>query len=199
IGAKVKLYTNHSQQYQDMFLSRGYQSSVSPILNFGVGKEENIKRIEVVWGDGKVSVLENVKANQTVIFNKNKSESGVESIHELPRNFTRIDPNTLGIDFKHIENTFDDFSRQVLLPQKQSQQGPAFAVADVNQDGLEDVFLGGALGQSGELYIQNAAGKFNKLIQSVFENDKVHEDNGAHFFDADGDGDLDLYVASGGY
>ncbi|MGE5942854.1 MAG: VCBS repeat-containing protein [Flavobacteriales bacterium] len=199
IGAKVQLYTNHSQQYQDMFFSRGYQSSVSPILNFGIGKEENIKRIEVVWGDGKVSVSENVKANQTVTFNKNKSESGVESINKLPKNFSRIDPNALGIDFKHDENSFNDFSRQVLLPQKQSQQGPAFAVADVNNDGLEDVFLGGALGQSGELYIQKPDGKFINQSQAVFKNDKAHEDDGAHFFDADGDGDQDLYVASGGY
>lgn len=199
IGSKVKVFTEQTQQYQELFLSRGYQSSVSPILNFGIGTEEIINRIEVVWSDGKVSTLEKVKANQTVTFEKNKSKFGAETLYELPKNFARINPSTLGLNFQHTENEFNDFSRQVLLPQKQSQQGPAFDVADVNNDGLQDMFLGGALGQVAELYFQTKDGKFNKLSQPAFEKDKVYEDNGTHFFDADGDGDQDLYVASGGY
>src|SRR5690606_39250475 len=104
-----------------------------------------------------------------------------------------------GINYRHRENAFNDFSRQVLLPQEQSTQGPAFAKGDVNGDGLEDIYLGAALNQSGVLYLQNANGKFDEQKQPALESDKDYEDNGAHFFDADGDGDLDLYIASGGY
>ncbi|OYX28966.1 MAG: RNA-binding protein [Flavobacteriales bacterium 32-35-8] len=199
IGARVKVFTERSQQYQELFLSRGYQSSVSPVLNFGLGDEEAIDRIEVVWGDGKVTISDRIKANRTVTFEKKDSNSNSESEQGLPRNFTRLSPAALGIGFTHLENGFNDFSRQVLLPQKQSQQGPAFVVGDVDQDGLEDIYLGGALGQPAEVYLQDKGGKFKKLSQPAFERDKAHEDNGAHFFDADGDGDLDLYVASGGY
>jgi enediyne biosynthesis protein E4 len=199
IGAKIKVYTQNSQQYQELFLSRGYQSSVSSVLNFGIGDEESIKRIEIVWPNGKTSMQDNVRANQTVTFNQDKASSKTEIKNRLPRSFTRIDANTIGIDFKHTENEFNDFSRQVLLPQKQSQQGPAFAFADVNNDGLQDIFLGGSFNQPSEIYIQNSEGTFNKQIIVAFEQDKSYEDNGACFFDADGDGDQDLYVASGGY
>ncbi|WP_026753451.1 VCBS repeat-containing protein [Sediminibacter sp. Hel_I_10] len=199
IGSKIKVYTDSTQQYQELFLSRGYQSSVSPILNFGVGDEEMINRIEVVWNDGKISTMENVKVNQTLTFEKGTSKSGAETMYERPTNFTRLDPESLGITFKHDENTFNDFSKQVLLPQKQSQQGPAFTQADINKDGLIDFFVGGALNQPAEIYLQNSKGTFDKTQQTIFETDKSYEDNGAHFFDADGDGDLDLFVASGGY
>lgn len=199
IGSTVKVYTNNSQQLQEVFLSRGYQSSVSPILNFGLGSEEVINRIEVVWSDGRVSVSEGARANQTLVFDKSKSKSIASTPLVLAKNFSRVDTKSLGIDYWHRENAFNDFSRQVLLPQEQSLQGPAFAVGDVNGDGLEDMYLGGALNQSGALYVQNARGKFESPSQAVFESDKKYEDNGAHFFDADGDGDLDLYIASGGY
>ncbi len=199
IGSKVKVYTDSTQQYQELFLSRGYQSSVSPILNFGIGNEETINRIEVVWHDGKTSEMEVVKANQLLTFKKEEAKNGRETIYEHPSHLTRLNPEALGITFTHSENEFNDFSKQVLLPQKQSQQGPAFATADINNDGLTDLFLGGALNQPLEIYIQNSEGNFNKRTQGVFEKDKVYEDNGVHFFDADGDGDLDLYVASGGY
>ncbi|WP_179004595.1 VCBS repeat-containing protein [Winogradskyella forsetii] len=199
IGSKVKVYTDSTQQYQELFLARGYQSSVSPILNFGIGNEELINRIEVVWNDGKISSMENIQANQKLTFNKEDSKSDKETIEVRPENFTRLNPEALGIDYVHEENNFNDFSKQVLLPQKQSQQGPAFATADINGDGLTDMFLGGALNQPSQIYIQNTDGKFSKKEQSLFETDKAYEDNGAHFFDADTDGDLDLYIASGGY
>jgi hypothetical protein len=199
IGAKVKVFTDKSQQYQEMFLARGYQSSMSPILNFGLGDEEVIKRVEIVWGNDKVTIADNIKANRTITFEQKDANSIGEIKQELPRNFTRINPNTLGVNYLHNEKSFDDFTLQVLLPQKQSQQGPAFVVGDVNNDGLEDIFLDGDSGQAGELFLQNQGGTFTKLAQPAFEKDKAYEDNGAHFFDADGDGDLDLYVASAGY
>uniref|UniRef100_UPI0018764875 FG-GAP-like repeat-containing protein n=1 Tax=Confluentibacter citreus TaxID=2007307 RepID=UPI0018764875 len=199
IGARVTVYTERGHQYQELFLSRGYQSSVSPVLNFGLGDEEEIERIEVAWGNGKFTISDRIRANRTVTFEQSGSNSNSGTEREQPRHFTRLNPNALGIGFWHAENDFDDFSRQVLLPQKQSQQGPALAVSDVNGDGLDDVFLGGSLGQPAELYLQSSGGTFSMHAQSAFERDRGYEDNGAHFFDADGDGDLDLYVASGGY
>ncbi|MBO0320705.1 VCBS repeat-containing protein [Muricauda sp. CAU 1633] len=200
IGAKVKVFTDNSTQYQELFLSRGYQSSVSPTLNFGIGDETTVKKIEVVWGDGTVSVDENIGANQVLTFHQKNSEStATESSHTFSHNFKRVNPQELGIPYRHEENDFNDFSKQVLLPQKQSEKGPAFAVADINNDGLDDLFLGGAMNQPAEVYIQNSKGAFEKLNQSIFENDKAYEDVGAHFFDADNDQDVDLYVTSGGY
>ncbi|MDT0687840.1 VCBS repeat-containing protein [Autumnicola psychrophila] len=200
IGSKVKLFTDSSKQYQELFLSRGYQSSVSPILNFGIGEETNIKRVEIIWNNGSISTKENVEANQTLTFHQNKSKSdGNQSKYKFSNNFNRVSPEHLGLNYRHHENEFNDFSRQVLLPQKQSQKGPAFAEADVNKDGLADLYLGGALDQPAELYLQNPDGKFQKKKIAIFEKDKKYEDNGAHFFDANNDGNLDLYVTSGGY
>ncbi|WP_158657216.1 VCBS repeat-containing protein [Maribacter cobaltidurans] len=199
IGSKVKVYTDSTEQLQELFLSRGYQSSVSPIMNFGLGNQERINRVEVVWADGAISTLEDVAVNQTLNLDKKDAKPESETAYERPANFTQINPESLGISYKHDENNFNDFSKQVLLPQKQSQQGPAFATGDVNNDGLSDMFLGGGPGQPAHLYVQNNKGKFVESEQNVFVEDKDYEDNGAHFFDADGDGDMDLYVTSGGY
>ena len=200
IGAKVKVITDKTSQYQELFLSRGYQSSVSPTLNFGVGDETTIKRIEITWDNGRMSVDENIPANQTLTFNQEEAKPRTtDSQNVSSNNFKRIHPEDLGIRYRHEENEFNDFSRQVLLPQKKSQPGPAFAVADINNDGLDDLFLGGALNQSSEVYLQNSQGTFDVSSQPIFEKDKGYEDVGAHFFDADNDHDLDLYVVSGGY
>lgn len=199
IGAKVKVYSKGKQQYQEHYLSRGYQSSVTPTLNFGLGEEEKISRIEVIWGDDTVLAMDNVEVNQTITFDIKDFKFDGQTKKEVAQSFMAVSPATLGIDFKHLENDFDDFSRQVLLPHKKSQQGPSIIVSDVNGDGLEDFFVGGAMGQAAEMYMQNQQGRFDKVNQQLFYKDKSHEDNGALFFDVDQDGDMDLYVASGGY
>jgi enediyne biosynthesis protein E4 len=199
IGAKVKIFTKNKKQYQEVYASRGYQSSVSYVLNFGLGDEKVIDKIEVVWDNGSVSVLENTTANQTIVMDSNDNSPMQPSVVKANRNFISVNSLQLGIDFKHQENVFNDFSRQVLLPQKLSQQGPALSVGDVNKDGLDDFYVGGAQGQSGKLYVQNSSGKFDVSVQSDFEKDKEYEDNGSLFFDANNDGFLDLYVTSGGY
>ncbi len=199
IGAKVKVFTDKLQQYQEQYPTRGYQSCMTNVLNFGLGDEEKINKIEVVWNNGLVSIVENEQANQTIEFNIKDATSVTPSITKVKSNFNLINPKQLGIDFIHKENVFNDFSKQVLLPQKLSQQGPALSVADINKDGLDDFYVGGSQGQSGQLYIQNRSGKFDLSVQADFEKDKLFEDNGALFFDANSDGYLDLYVSSGGY
>ncbi|MDT0690376.1 VCBS repeat-containing protein [Salegentibacter sp. F188] len=199
IGTKVKVYTPKNQQYQVLYTSRGYQSSISNILNFGLGEETEIDRIEVIWGDDTVLAAENIQANQTLTFNKKESKGDTEKPLKIAQNFTPVDPEKLGINFKHKENTFNDFSIQALLPQKLSEQGPALEVADINNDGLQDFFIGGAAGQPAQIYIQHTIGRFESVNQEFWGKEKNFEDNAALFFDADGDGDLDLYVTSAGY
>jgi len=199
IGSKVKVFTSNLQQYQELYTVRGYQSSVTNILNFGLGEESDIKKIEVIWDNGLISTLENVKANQTVELKIKDAVNGTPTPKQLNKNFTKLNPESLGIQFIHKENDFNDFSKQVLLPQKLSQQGPSLSVADVNKDGLEDFYVGGAKGQPGKLFLQNKLGKFEQSVQNHFETDKEFEDIRSVFFDANNDGFLDLYVTSGGY
>ena len=198
IGSKVKIFTDETKQSQELYTTRGYQSCVTNVLNFGLGEEDEIKKIEVVWDNGLVSIVENTKANQTVELNIKDAVSTVPIVN-VNSNFTKINPADLGINFTHQENVFNDFLKQVLLPQKLSQQGPALSVGDVNKDGLDDFYVGGSQGQSGKLYLQNRSGKFDVSVQADFEKDKSFEDNGSLFFDANNDGYLDLYVTSGGY
>ena len=199
IGARVKVYTDKTQQYQELYTSRGFLSSVTNILNFGLGDQEKINRIEVIWGDNSVLAMDSVEANQTLTFNKKDFNFDVEIKTKSTQNFVSVTPMSLGIEYTHLENDFNDFELQVLLPQKQSQKGPALSVADVNGDGLDDFFVGGAFDQPGEMYIQGKNGSFANSSPVIFEKDKKYEDNNALFFDADTDGDLDLFVASGGY
>ncbi|MDC6367699.1 MULTISPECIES: VCBS repeat-containing protein [Flavobacteriaceae] len=198
IGAKVKVFTDDKAQYQEMYSSRGYMSSVSHQLNFGLDNKELATKIEVVWDNGRVSVMENVAANQTITIDQDASVANNPSQFVVNRNLVPIRPNRLGLDFEHQESEFDDFTKQVLLPQKLSQSGPAMAISDVNGDGLQDIFFGGAKGQEGTLYLQKN-GSFTKMTQPTLQKDSKFEDVAAIFFDADSDGDQDLYVASGSY
>ncbi|MFY0686391.1 MAG: VCBS repeat-containing protein [Cyclobacteriaceae bacterium] len=182
-----------------MFLSRGYQSSVPNQLSFGVAQEQGVKKIQVIWPDGKVSIQENVKANNLVILKYAEAKEKTEGSIKRDSFFEEVDPSALNLGYKHNENEFNDFSLQVLLPQKQSQQGPAIEVGDLNGDGLTDIFLAGGKDQPAEVYLQKSGRNFEKTDQWLLEGDSKFEDNGAHLFDADNDGDLDLYVTSGGY
>ena len=199
IGSKVKLFSKENKQYQEVYGSRGYLSSVSNILNFGMGTEETIEKLEIVWDNGLVSSLEDLKVNQTIICDIKDAKAYPKTKLQVNRKIKPVKQNRLGIHYVHEENEFNDFSRQVLLPQKLSMQGPALDVVDVNNDGLDDFFVGGAQGQEASLYIQNGKGQFKLLEQPAFVLDKGFEDVKALFFDADNDGDKDLYVTSGTY
>jgi len=198
IGAKAKIYQKNKVQVSEHFLSRGYLSSVAPGLFFGVGKDTQIDKIEISWPDGMVSVFTDVVVNKTITANHSKAIK-----RDVPSEINKtllssVASNDIGIDFIHTENDFDDFKEQILLPHKLSENGPFTAIKDVNNDGLEDVFIGGAAGQSAVLYLQQESGTFLRSPSQPWQWDIASEDMEAVFVDVDGDNDVDLYVASGG-
>jgi len=197
LGNRVVIEIDGQLQMQELTLTRGFQSSVAPELHFGIGKANKIDKLKVIWTDGKVQTLKDVAVNKSISLahaNATKKTTIVAKEQAL----FKTDTTHIFPVYKHQENTFDDFKYQVLLPHKMSSFGPALAVGDVNNDGLEDYFVGGAFGKSGSMFIQTDKG-FVKQEQDVFNKDKLNEDIGALFFDADNDGDNDLYITSGGY
>lgn len=199
IGAKAWIYTGDVMQVQEVSPMRGYFSRNEEILHYGLGANATIDKLVVIWQDGKGIEMTNIPVNQLLVLDHAKAKTGIPyPNHNKKSLFKSVDPATAGIDFQHTENDFDDFAREILLPHRMSHLGPSVAVADVNGDGLEDFYIGGPSGQAGALYYQKASGKFQKSTSNPWTVDSKSEDVGALFFDADGDGDQDLYVSSGG-
>jgi hypothetical protein len=198
IGAKVTIETEELKQTKELYLSRGFQSSVSSILHFGIGNSNNVNNLKIQWPDGKSQLLSNVKSNQQITIDYNNSVLEVnKEINKNSKLFNDVSKN-VGTLFKHVENDFDEFEREGLLPHKLSQNGPSIAVGDVNNDGLDDFYIGGAKDQSAALFIQETSGRYTSELESLWLKDKGYEDISSEFFDADNDGDIDLYVVSGG-
>ena len=203
LGAKVSLLQeNGLEQFQELTLTRGFQSSVAPIMYFGLGeKYKRIKRLKVTWPDGRQQLLHEIEGDRLITLDyRNAIADGQD---DLPKDkaqklFRTMNASSLNLDHEHIENDFDDFRYQVLLPHKMSRFGPALEVKDVNNDGFEDIYVGGASGHSGQLYLQDKDGRFEKKGMDAFEKDRDYEDVDAVFFDANGDDWPDLYVVSGG-
>lgn len=198
IGAKVTVYYNQRLAYQEQMPMRGFESTVDNRLNFGLGKTEKIDSVVVIWNGGKRNILKDVQPNQQIIV-KQAEAVAIANVQSAIGNtlFTESHSN-YGLDFIHKENEFVDFDRDRLIFHMLSTAGPRIARGDVNGDGQEDIFIGGAKDQPGALYIQTKAGGFIKSNEALLEKDAVSEDTDALFFDADGDGDQDLYVCSGG-
>ena len=198
IGARITVETNEERQTKEQYLSRGFQSSVSEILHFGVGSSEKIKSLKILWPDGKIQSISGVSANQQLNLNYADASIPTSRINEISNPIFNDVTNIVKANYKHLENKFDDFERESLLPHKFSENGPSLAVGDVNNDDLDDFYVGGAKGKMGELFLQQQNGSFISVQQALWAKDKNHEDISSVFFDADGDGDLDLYVVSGG-
>ncbi len=195
LGSEVRIWHDHRMQLQHLAVSRGYQSSMDYGLHFGVGASKMLDSLVVRWPDGKISRLINIKVNQELTIGYDAAEVITISAPEnSARLFTDV-TEKYGLAVKHEDKFYQDFTRQYLLPHKHSQQGPGLAVADINGDGLEDFFMGAGYGAVGQLFLQIAGGKFISVPLS--DGPGYEEDLGALFFDADNDGDKDLYVASG--
>jgi hypothetical protein len=209
IGAKVFLFSNKQIMYKEMQTVHGFMSSSEPLLHYGLGNKSIIDSIIIIWPNNTFQKLQNVKTDRKIVVSYNRSDEDTLSnqfafinamLHTSnPNLFTNITAQS-GVDFKHKENiSFNDFSRQRLIPHELSTQGPKVAVGDVNGDGLEDFYVCGAKGQPGAIFIQQPNSTFKTSVDSAaFVKDQNCEDVDAVLFDADGDKDLDLYVVSGG-
>lgn len=200
IGAKVRVWAGGEMVFsQEMTNVRGFYSSVEPIFQIGLGAVKNIEKIEVDWQEKRFQVLNNVAVNQRLVLKIADGQAGRCPQLPIQTNplFEEITASS-GLDFRHQENPFEDFDREKLLPYRLSRTGPCISTGDLNGDGAEDIFIGGAAGQAGAVFLQNQAGQFSKSAQPALESDQGFEDTASAFFDADGDGDLDLYVVSGG-
>lgn len=197
IGAKVIVTTDSNFQMQEMYPVRGYQSSVDYILNFGIGKQKKVEQIKVFWDNDSATIVNNPSINTTIAINKSHNVYIDTVTAGQPLLFSDVSKES-GIDFLHSENQYVDFKREFLIPYELSRQGPKMAKGDVNGDDLEDIYIGGAAEQSGALYVQIKDGRFKKGNAQPWLADAIYEDVGSAFFDADNDGDLDLYVVSGG-
>ncbi|MBO0323731.1 VCBS repeat-containing protein [Muricauda sp. CAU 1633] len=197
VGAKVTVTLENQTLVQELFPVRGWLSSSDYNLNFGLGENNQVESLKVQWPDGKVQELKNLQVNETVRLEYDNADTMKLPKEKKATYFTLLD--SVGVDFLHKENAFIDFNEETLIPHKLSTEGPALCIGDVNQDGLNDIFVGGASGQTSQIYFQQYGDQiyFEKMDVSAFEQDKMAEDVDALFFDVDNDGDLDLYVVAG--
>lgn len=199
IGTTVRIYYNNQQQYFLMTPIRGIFSSVEHLVHFGLGKTTIIDRLEVRWPDGKIQTLHQVPSNQRLHLSYTDAVTSESvPIKKTSTQFIDISKSSR-LSFTHIENDFVDFESYFLMPWALSDLGPLMATADVNKDGLTDVFIGNSFGKSSGLFVQEANGTFTIVSKQQWEIDSIYEDHGAVFFDADMDNDMDLLVISGGH
>jgi hypothetical protein len=199
IGAKVILRNNGKIGVREQEPVRGFESSVSYVLDFGLGHLTQIDSVEVIWPNNMEQIIQNVHTDQQITLKQ--SDSTLKYSYPKAANHHPVFKDVtkqFNINYKHQEDKFDEFKRQPLMPHMLSTEGPALAVGDVNGDGLDDIFAGGAAGQAGKLFVQTENGQFREIDQPAFRQDSASEDVDAVFFDANGDGKLDLYVVSGG-
>jgi len=199
IGAKLSVYIDGRHQFFEVFPIRGFQSSVDTRTHIGLSTNSSIDSLVIGWPNQTFTTLYDISSDQFLIIDQ-KENPGRRKNKSYPKNekiFSKASSDSLGVDFAHKENAFIEFNREALIPHMNSTEGPALAVADVNMDGLDDFFVGGAKHQAGRLYIQTANGFEHKKLTD-FQTDKIMEDVDATFFDFDKDQDLDLIVVSGG-
>ena len=200
LGTQVTIRHQGQLFYQELAPMKGFQSSVDARLHFGLGAIEKIDSLLIVWPDGQQQVLQGIPADQVLSLRQPDGSAIPSNLPPPPSSpplFQTVD-DLRGLDYRHRENEFVDFDQDRLIYHMTSSEGPAVATGDVNGDGRMDVYLGGAKGFAGALYVQLTNGQFQQTNEALWAKDKESEDVEALFFDADSDGDADLYVASGG-
>lgn len=198
IGVKVILYHDKMKQQQEMFPARGFQSSVNYELVFGLGVNTRADSLQVIWPDGSSQMLHGVKADQTILLSQSKASAAGDPKPAASTVFSDVESG-LNLMFREAKLTLLDFKRDRMMPNNISNSGPRFAMADVNGDGLQDVFIAASKGSQNRLYKQLSNGSFERFPDTALPQSRSSDDKDAVFLDADGDGDPDLYIASGGY
>ena len=199
-GAKVRVFTKGSVQYTEQLITRGFQSSVSPVLHVGLGKSNQIDSMQVVWTGGREQWLRTLPVDTLLTLREVDAVAPLPSSDGGNRAKNQIfRPVPSLIAYQHKENETNDFKRQPLMLSSLSYSGPCLVRGDFNGDGRDDLFVGGATGQVSRIFLRDRNGHYRESPQSALEMDYLHEDTDALLIDVDQDGDTDLYVASGGY
>ncbi|MEK6477825.1 VCBS repeat-containing protein [Catalinimonas sp. 4WD22] len=197
LGAKLKIYTEKGVQFFELMPTRGFQSSMSRRIHFGLGDTEKVDSIQIHWLSGSLQTLRDVEVDQLLTIKEEGNEKpSMASAKDATCLFQKTPPL---IPYQHQEYAYNDFKRQPLIMNMLTTCGPTMTIADINQDQLPDIFIGGAKGSFGKIYTLSSDGQYQEAKQKFSSTDMVNTDADAVFFDADGDGDQDLYVASGGY
>ena len=197
IGTTVKAYYQNKVIVEENYTTKGYLSSVEPKIHLGLGDAKVIDSLEIIWSTNAFETLRNIKPNQEiVVYYENALKNYFHNVSEKQSSFF-VNKDSI-IDFKHKDSQSLEFNRDQIIPYASSNLGPHIAVSDINNDGLEDFFIGGGKSQSSQLFIQNKKGKFTSEQSDIFKNDAIHEDVYAVLFDANGDSFNDLLVVSGG-
>jgi len=191
-------YDGTTSQMVESRTVRGYRSSHQNIAHFGLGNISKVDSVYISWPNGKHHISYDVDVNKKLVVNQSDANNLSVPDYRTPALFKGIDPEEIGLGHSHKENIYDDFEKEILLPYKQSTQGPFIEKADVNNDGYIDILLGGASDQPTTLFVQSQQGKFTEKKTPAFLNDKIYEDTAALFIDIENDGDLDLFIVSGG-
>jgi hypothetical protein len=193
-GAKIYVYADGISKYKELTVTRGFQSSSTHKIHVGLGNAKKIDSIEIRWLDGRSQIVKGLAVNQHHIINRD-AKILFETKNTVPLPTTEV---LTVFPFRHLENNFIDYEREPLMPEKLSSEGPAVVEADFNRDGLQDIFIGGAKNQAPELFMRQEDGTYKRDMTSDFKRDGRYEDVDATTFDLENDGDLDLYVMSGG-
>ena len=198
LGAKVKIFIGDEMQFAEQYVVRGFISSSQPIIHFGLGEHNKIDSLEIIWpGNKKQKITSPLEANKIHTLSYADATSNHSYLPDRRKNrIFESATSVLGLNNENTELVYDDYKKELLLPHKLSQLGPALATADVNNDGIEDIFIGGSADFAAKLYLSGKQ-KYNLQTNPIWEAEKKYEDIAAEFFDADGDGDMDLYVGSG--